>query len=141
MRFEYPKGFRFRCDRCAICCGDTENKVRTILLLKIEAERISQKTKMSVEDFAERIESFEPYVYVMRKAANGKCMFLQDSRCAIYRTRPLICRFYPFELGNIKGNYVFAYTEECPCIRKGRELKKTYFEKLFTKSKELMRKT
>jgi len=138
LEFDYPKNVRFRCERCALCCGDTKNRVRTILLLKIEADRISQKTSMSPNDFAEKIKGFEPYVYKMKKTYDGKCVFLKDKSCSIYGLRPLICRFYPFQLKNMESNrYAFAYTEECTGIGKGPELKRRFFEKLFTKLKEL----
>jgi len=103
-----------------------------ILLLKSEAERISQKTLKKLDEFAERIEEQEPYVYLMRKTFDGKCVFLKDNLCAVYEMRPLICRFYPFNLDNLGNhNYVFSYTEECPDIGSGPQLKKRFFDKLF----------
>jgi Fe-S-cluster containining protein len=141
MKFDYPKNVCFECERCALCCGDTKNRARSILLLKIEVERISRKTLKSVDDFAEKVEGFEPYVYRMRKTNDGKCIFLKDKLCNIYQIRPLICMFYPFELKEVKSNkYVFAYTDECPAIGNGLKLERSYFEKLFNKFVELMNK-
>ena len=134
MELDYPKNVRFKCERCALCCGDTKDRVRSILLLRIEAERISQKTLKSVEDFAEKIDGFAPYVYRMKKTKDGKCVFLGDNLCGIYEIRPLICMFYPFEFKEVGSNkYIFAYTDECPAIGKGPKLKRGYFEKLFKK--------
>jgi len=134
MEFDYPKNVRFKCERCALCCGDAKNRARSILLLRIEAERISQKTLKSVEDFAEKIDGFEPYVYRMKKAKDGKCVFLRDNLCSVYEIRPLICMFYPFEFKEVGSNrYIFTYTDECPAIGKGPKLKRGYFEKLFKK--------
>ncbi|MEM3704498.1 MAG: YkgJ family cysteine cluster protein [Candidatus Bathyarchaeia archaeon] len=132
MKFTYPEDLHFKCKRCAICCGDTENRVRTILMLKTEAEKIAGKTRMRLESFAEKVQSFEPYAYKMRKTADGKCVFLNKNLCTIYPYRPLICRFYPFELNETSsGTYAFAYTKECPGIGKGSALKREFFEKLF----------
>lgn len=140
MSFKFPKHVCFECNGCALCCGDTKNRIRTILLLKLEADRISKKTSKRIEEFAENIEGSEPYVYRMRKTADGKCVFLRDDLCSVYDVRPLICRFYPFELKDTKkGKYVFAYTDECPCIGRGSVLKREYFEKLFAESTKLMR--
>jgi Fe-S-cluster containining protein len=140
LGFEYPRNVHFKCERCALCCGDTERKIRRILLLKIEANRIMKKTAKSVTDFADKAEGCEPYVYEMKKTENGKCVFLKDDACGIYRIRPLICRFYPFELKSVgNGRYVFAYTNECPSIGHGPELKRDYFERLFARSTELMK--
>lgn len=132
MRFTYPKHVHFRCERCALCCGDTEDKVRAILLLKTEADRVSRKTSIEIDEFAEKIKGFEPYVYRMRKTEDGKCLFLKENSCSIYQIRPLICRFYPFELKNLRnGRYAFSHTDECPGIGKGPRLTRDFFGKLF----------
>lgn len=140
MSFEYPKHVCFRCAKCALCCGDTKDNIRSILLLKTEADRISKKTLIGLDKFAEKIEGFEPYIHQMRKTEDGKCVFLKDNSCSIYKIRPLICRFYPFQLKNLRNNrYVFTYTDECPGIGKGPQLKKDFFERLFGKFIELMK--
>lgn len=142
MGFEYPKNVRFTCERCAACCGNTRERVRMILLLKVEAERISRDTSKRIGEFAERIEGSEPYIYCMRKTDDGKCVFLKDKSCSIYQIRPLICRFYPFQLKYARNNRpVFTYTNECLGIGKGRELKRGFFEKLLEESMKSMEET
>ncbi|MEM2104976.1 MAG: YkgJ family cysteine cluster protein [Candidatus Bathyarchaeia archaeon] len=140
MSFEYPKRVRFVCERCAICCGDTEERVRQVLLLKIEAERISRDISKNIGGFAEKIEGSEPYAYRMKKTEEGKCVFLKDNLCMIYEVRPLICRFYPFQLENMGDNkFAFTYTSECPGIGKGPSLKRNFFEMLFKESAKIIR--
>jgi Fe-S-cluster containining protein len=56
MRFTHPKHVCFACDRCAMCCGDAKGKVKTVLLLRTEAEHIAGKTTMSLQEFVERVE-------------------------------------------------------------------------------------
>jgi Fe-S-cluster containining protein len=139
-RFEFPKDVRFECSRCALCCGDTEAKQRTILLLRSEAERISRTASKKASEFAHRKRGAEPYAYAMRKKADGKCVFLADNLCTIYGIRPLICRFYPFRLDNpSNGEYVFSVTQECPGVGKGRQFKRRYFDALFAEFAESMR--
>jgi Fe-S-cluster containining protein len=107
--------------------------------MRTEAERISEKTLKGIGEFADRIENCEPYSYRI-KTVDGKCVFLRKNLCTIYDSRPLICRFYPFELKDDgKNKHVFAYTDECPCIGVGPELKRGYFEKLFSESIKAMR--
>lgn len=112
-----------------------------ILLLKSEAERISKKTSMNIDEFAEEVNGHDPYVYVMKKLRDGKCVFLGGKTCKIYSIRPLVCRFYPFELEDC-GNrrYVFRYTKECPSIGKGPMLRKHYFFGLFGKLERALKK-
>ena len=97
-----------------------------------EAEEIAAATSKPVSVFAGIIVGKEPYIYEMKKTKNGACVFLADNLCTIYSLRPLICRFYPFELGKgeAKG-YQFSYTRECPGIEKGRILGAQYFTELF----------
>jgi len=138
LSFDYPKNVRFQCTECALCCGDTKKRVRHILLLKKEAERISEATFKPAEEFAAQIEGREPYVYEMKKTEKeGKCLFLKENLCAIYASRPLICRFYPFQLRNMKdGRHGFSHTTECPGIGKGKRVGKSYLERLFQQAHE-----
>ena len=138
MSLKYPKNVRFLCDKCALCCGNTKKRARTILLLNVEAQRISKETKKGIGEFAQKAEGSGPYVYQMKKTDEGKCVFLKDDLCTIYEIRPLICRCYPFELKTVGDNYIFAFTDECPRIGRGPRLKKSYFEKLFKESADLM---
>jgi Fe-S-cluster containining protein len=133
MSFGYPVAVRFRCLKCGICCGDTKEKIRHILVLSKEAEEIALATSQSISAFAVRVEGKAPYSYEMKKTAeDGKCVFLEKNQCAIYSLRPLICRFYPFELKvAVNQKHEFLYADECLGIGKGRMLSKNYFGKLF----------
>jgi Fe-S-cluster containining protein len=132
MNFSHPRGVRFQCQRCATCCGDTGTRVRHILLLRLEADRISKTRSQPIKEFARRIKDHEPYVYEVRKTSEGKCVFLMGNDCLIYALRPLICRFYPFELKTTEnGKHEFSYTEECKGVGKGGARGRAYFENLF----------
>lgn len=132
MTFEYPIRLRFHCTRCGICCGDTEEKTRHIILLRTEAEQIAKTTVQPISNFAVKINGKTPYIYEIKKRKNGKCIFLENNRCIVYSSRPLICRFYPFELkGTNSKKFKFLYTEECPGLKKGQLLNKNYFRKMF----------
>lgn len=133
MNFDYPLATRFKCVRCGICCGDTATRTRHILILGNEAEQIAETTMKPIFDFAVKIVGKEPYVYEMAKTSqDGKCIFLKQNQCTIYSLRPLICRFYPFEL-KTKGSrkHKFVSTDECPGLGKGRVLDEKHFRKLF----------
>ncbi len=134
MDFTFPANVGFECNCCGLCCGDTDKKNRHILLLESEAKEISAQTGLPVEAFADQIAGKEPYVYEMKKPSGGRCTFLVDNQCSIYSSRPLICRFYPFELkfDQDKDTHIFSFTVECPTInRGGRTLTKKDFEALF----------
>lgn len=136
MRFEYPRGIRFRCLRCALCCMDAVSRERRILLLEAEARRISEATSLGIGEFALEVEGEGPFRYLMRKE-EGRCLFLRDNLCSIYELRPIICRFYPFKLERASGRGLrFSYTEECPGIGRGPRLRRVYFEELLNHLEE-----
>jgi Fe-S-cluster containining protein len=133
MNFDYPTPVRFTCTKCGICCGDTKEKIRHILLLNEEAEKIAQATKQPITEFAVKISNKAPYTFEIRKTdKDGKCIFFRGNLCTIYSLRPLICRFYPFELKpNEAKRHTFSCTDECPGVNKGKRLDEKIFKKLF----------
>ena len=139
--FEYPKNVSFICNHCGRCCGDTKDRIRRILLLKTDVASISKELLLKNHEFTEEISGFEPYIYEMKKTEDGKCFFLENNLCKIYEIRPLICRFYPFQLENLGNNrYSFSYTSKCMGIGKGPRQKRVFFKKLFNKVTNAMAK-
>jgi Fe-S-cluster containining protein len=118
LRFNYPTHVNFDCSKCGLCCGDTAEKVRHVLLLESDAERIERLTNLKANFFAAVASGKLPYLYEMKKGSDQKCVFLKDNQCMVYDIRPLICRFYPFELStNDEGVHTFRVTDECPGVR------------------------
>lgn len=142
MSFNYPVAVRFQCVKCGICCGDTKEKTRHILLLRTEAEQIATATLQPISEFTVKIKDKAPYSYEMKKTEDGKCIFLENNCCTIYTVRPLICRFYPFELKILHSQKcTFLYTPECSGINKGPMLSENYFRKLFRLARAKSRQT
>lgn len=138
MDFTYPNIVFFECIKCGLCCGDTEQKTRRILVLESEATEISKEICLPKHDFTRQIADRKPYCYEMKKTSEGKCVFLKDNKCTIYTLRPLVCRFYPFELKfeHDKDQHVFDFTFECPTIGKGKMMTLKDFEELFLLAQE-----
>jgi Fe-S-cluster containining protein len=136
--FTYPNNVLFDCSKCGLCCGDTKEKNRHILLLESEANTISAQTCLPRQEFTREAKGESPYCYEIKKSKEGKCLFLKDNECSIYSLRPLICRFYPFELKfeQDKGQHVFDFTVECPGISKGRRITRKDFNELFLLAQE-----
>jgi Fe-S-cluster containining protein len=104
--------------------------------LRTDAQTISRLISKPVGTFAREVEGHAPYTYEMRKTGKEpKCFFLEAASCSVYEKRPLVCRFYPFELRTMKdGKPRFFFTEECPALGKGKTLQRDYFEKLFNRA-------
>ncbi|MCW3996570.1 MAG: YkgJ family cysteine cluster protein [Candidatus Bathyarchaeota archaeon] len=140
MDFIYPANLSYECNRCGLCCGDTPHKIRHILLLPKEAQMISQQTGLPKQVFSKEVPNKDPYFYEMQKSVEGKCFFLKNNQCNIYQIRPLICRFYPFELkfSPDQGMYVFSYTLECPTINRGKPVTRKDFSELYRLAQEYL---
>jgi uncharacterized protein len=138
--FTYPTEIRFSCNGCGLCCGDTPKKSRHILLLPCEKEKIAKETGMPANQFSNEIKDKQPYYFEMKKTNDGKCVFLKNNQCTIYSFRPLICRFYPFQLTYDLGSekHVFDFTLECPAINQGKPFSKKEFEQLFELARETL---
>jgi Fe-S-cluster containining protein len=120
-----------------MCCGDTESRTRHILILEKEALKISEVIMKPADSFTKHTSGLNPYVYEIKKTSrDGKCLFLKGNECQIYDFRPLVCRFYPFEL-NLEKNGIarFAYTIECPGMGIGNRLCIDYFKDLIKQAK------
>ena len=141
MGFTFPANLRFKCNGCALCCGDTDKKTRHILLLECEAEEIAAQTRQPKAAFCVPVEGKAPYVYEMKKSGDGKCVFLKENRCGIYPQRPLVCMFYPFELRQNENTkmHEFDFTAECPAIGEGAALTRRDFKKQFDAAKERLK--
>ncbi len=88
------------CLRCRKCCIETE-----MILLPSDIERI-RSLGYEVERFAELRNGF-----YRLKNVDGRCVFLTDRGCRIYRYRPLGCRIYPLIFDEDLGPIL---DPECP---------------------------
>jgi len=103
-------------------------------MLESEAQEIQKQTELNIEIFCSEIPNKQPYKFEMKLSVDdSKCFFLKPDGCSIYNFRPLICRFYPFELkfDETQQTYTFTATPECPALNQGKRLTQTYFKLLF----------
>lgn len=128
-RVTYPANVRWVCRRCAQCCRDIVGHRRRIRLLAAEADEISRRSGIAVEGFSAPT-SNKIYCREMRKV-NGECRFLHRNGCVVYTSRPLVCRFYPFEMRKEGMLLRILLTDKrCPGINQGRRLKESFFKEL-----------
>lgn len=41
----------------------------------------------------------ESGLFALKQTADGKCRYLINNRCVVYKNRPLVCRAFPLEMG------------------------------------------
>ena len=108
---------RFRCEECGLCCSGCNNEV---IVSPDEVDALSHASGLSFEDIAEPYpEWFEEkderftLAWVLRRGADGNCLFLENNRCRYYASRPHLCRTYPFMLNRDE-----LIISECPALGK-----------------------
>lgn len=106
----------FTCRRCGACCSGGNNEVA---VSPDEIERLQKETCLSFEEIAEPYPDWIDaddgsrftFGWVLRRGADGNCMFLKENRCTVYAVRPHLCRTYPFMLD---GDELIV--SECPAV-------------------------
>ena len=127
---QYPAHLRWTCIRCTKSCRDLPAHTRNILLAQSDIKRITDSTKLTAKEFSVSSRGSFPYVRKMRKLG-GRCVFLEASRCSIYRARPLICRFYPFSLQPARDNtFEIGFDLSCSGMGKGPYRSERFFRDL-----------
>ena len=106
----------FSCARCGWCCREnfsiriTEDILRpsnAISVFPDDIRRIMKGTGLKWDDAAQPdiysclSDSDDIYAigWLMRRNDAGDCIFYRDGACTIYEFRPMICRCYPFFIG------------------------------------------
>lgn len=105
------KHIGFRCRRCAQCCR-AEYGDNTVFIFPFEIRRICGETGLCRDDFVKPTPSededsegnIHTFEWVLRK--NRDCIFQKDGLCTVYKSRPYICRTYPFYL--LEGRLMFS---------------------------------
>ena len=103
-----------------------------ILLTDHDIKRIKEEGIR--ENFYSKIGQAGPYKYKI-KQEGGLCVFLSNNKCKIYKSRPLICRFYPFMMLEDDG-YIFMVDSTCLGFGKGKMVTKKAFIRLIEEAKE-----
>ncbi|MFB6110309.1 MAG: YkgJ family cysteine cluster protein [Halodesulfurarchaeum sp.] len=97
----------FACTRCGRCCSGTAAEPHTATVFPGEIREIREETGRDWSEIARpmpygiRNGTGETFEWALQ-SDDGDCVFLDDdgeeTRCAIYGSRPLLCRTYPFRL-------------------------------------------
>jgi len=106
----------FSCLLCGECCSGPDNEV---MVTPLEIEVLAEATGMQRDEIAEPYPEWIQqdgctftFGWVLKRGADKNCIFLENNRCRVYRSRPHICRTYPFMLDG--GALIIS---ECPgCI-------------------------
>ena len=125
IQFIFPSNTQWDCIRCSGCCGDVGERVRMIMLLDKDLDRIEAAGESGFFDDWD-----EGSFSAIMKKVDGKCVFLTEDGCKIYDHRALLCRMYPFWLEKQGDLFVFGVDAGCTGNGQGESLDEEFFRAL-----------
>jgi len=102
---------------CRSCKGPNCCQMEPPFLTAHDIETIEASTDLKATSFADTNTSASGQEFLqMRKGANGKCRFYDESRsrCNIYGVRPTDCKLFPLDIKKLGGEYRWILYESCP---------------------------
>ena len=127
----YKDGIKFQCQGSSNCCV-SRGSYGYVYLSNKDILKLSKFTKLKYEDFISLYcDQTDGFTHFKERNKNGKCQFLNNKKCSIYKARPTQCRTWPFWSENMK---VKTWNEDiakfCPGINKGKLINKKKIDKI-----------
>ena len=115
-------GISFKCQGSGNCCV-SRGSYGFVYLTKKDINKLSKHFNSDSLKFKKKYCSkTDGFTHLKElKKNNGKCIFLKDKKCTVYKSRPIQCRTWPFWKENLKTK---KWTKQialfCPGIGKGK---------------------
>jgi uncharacterized protein len=100
---KYTKG---SCSTCAATCCTMPIEVRwedLIQLNLVTDDDLFEPLKSIVTRLKKEkvITAYRPEsgLFALKLTSDGKCRYLKQNKCSVYKTRPLVCREFPIRMG------------------------------------------
>ena len=129
--FDYKKGIRFECQGSGNCCVSRDS-YGFVYLSPDDLKRFAKDFNISIKMFKEKYcQITDGFIHLIEKNnLNGKCIFLKNNKCSVYKSRPSQCRTWPFWNENMNPK---VWNEDisinCPGIGKGNKIKSDSIKK------------
>ena len=143
---DYRNGIRFECQGSGKCCV-SRNSYGFVYLSDNDLRRFSKYFKLSIKRFKDKYcQITDGFTHLIEKnELEGNCIFLNDKKCSVYKSRPSQCRTWPFWNENMDSK---VWNEDisinCPGVGKGKIITPKAIEKFLKKDlaneKEIFKK-
>ncbi len=105
------RGIAWNCRMCGKCCDSPT-------ITKKDIANICGYLNISFEECVKKYLKYFDGLKGELRDINGKCVFLKNNRCSIYKVRPLICRIRPYSTQLKNDELILTYDgwflENCP---------------------------
>ena len=127
-------GIKFKCQSSSNCCISRGNYGYVYLSTK-DLYNLSKFFSISNSQFKKKYCEFnDGYLHLKEINKNGNCIFLNNKKCSVYKSRPTQCRTWPFWKENLNAkkwnNEIIKF---CPGIGKGDKISSLNINKLIYK--------
>ena len=121
----FNEGIRFECQGSSNCCV-SRGSYGYVYLSKKDIGELSKFFNLKSKDFINLYcDKIDGFLCLKERNKDGKCQFLDNKQCSVYKARPIQCRTWPFWSTNMNSKtWNKEISKFCPGINKG---------KLFTK--------
>ena len=130
-KINFKDGIKFECQGSGNCCVSRES-YGYVYLSTNDLKRFAKYFNLSIKDFKSKYcQITDGFIHLTeKKNINGKCIFLKDNRCTVYKSRPTQCRTWPFWNENMEAK---IWNEDisinCPGIGKGKTINRNLINK------------
>ena len=124
-KINFKEGIKFECQSSGNCCVSRGSYGFVYLSLK-DIKRFSIFFNLSIDEFKSKYcQITDGFIHLLEKRSfNGKCIFLKNNKCSVYKSRPSQCRTWPFWNENMNAKtWDNDISINCPGIGKGRKIK------------------
>tara|TARA_Y100001970_G_scaffold184399_1_gene224285 strand:- start:18027 stop:18488 length:462 start_codon:yes stop_codon:yes gene_type:complete len=124
-KIKLKDGIKFQCQSSGNCCV-SRGSYGFVYLSKKDITRFAKYFKISITEFKLKYcQITDGYIHLTeKKSFKGKCIFLKQKKCSVYKSRPSQCRTWPFWNENMNTK---TWNEDiainCPGIGKGKKIK------------------
>tara|TARA_Y100000741_G_scaffold173610_1_gene131579 strand:- start:226 stop:687 length:462 start_codon:yes stop_codon:yes gene_type:complete len=131
-------GIKFECQGSGNCCV-SRGSYGFVYLSLTDLKRFSKYFNLSIKEFKLKYcQNTDGFIHLIeRQSLKGKCIFLKNKKCTVYKSRPSQCRTWPFWNENMN---VKIWNEEisinCPGIGKGKKIKSNLINKFLKEDYE-----
>ena len=125
-KLDLKNGIKFSCQSSGNCCV-SRGEHGYVYLSKKDLKKLSSHFNLEIKDFKKKYCSkTDGFIHLKElKKNNGNCIFLNEKRCTVYKSRPIQCRTWPFWNENMNAKtWNNSISKNCPGIGKGKLIKK-----------------
>ena len=137
-KLNLKNGIKFSCQSSGNCCV-SRGKYGYVYLSQKDLKKLSSHFNLEINDFKKQYCSkTDGFIHLKElKKNNGNCIFLNEKRCTVYKSRPVQCRTWPFWNENMNAKtWNNNISKNCPGIGKGKIIKKDQILKFLKQDKD-----